>query len=280
MTLVRPRWFASDLDGTLLSPQARLTPRAIGLLRQVLDRGVLFTVASARSLDTMRALLAGVPLELPVVAHNGAIVGDPFTGRVDHLVPLPAPLAEEVLHLGLAADQAPLFTTHDGQQERLSHLAPVNDGQRAYLRGQQAVGDPRLRQVSDLRPVLRDPVLSATFIGERHALTDLHRTLVRMEGLHAHLFDDLYAPGWVWVTVHPAQASKATGLGWIVERHQLSEHDLVVFGDQVNDLSMFEAADVAFAMAGAPPAVQAAADHILGSHADDAVARWLEEHTR
>lgn len=53
-----------------------------------------------------------------------------------------------------------------------------------------------------------------------------------------------------------------------------------MFGDAVNDISMFEAADECYAMENAVPELKAIATGVIGSNNEDGVARWLEENSR
>ena len=56
--------YVSDLDGTLLQDDATLSPRGRALLTELLDDGVPFTVASARSIGSMGPILQGLDLSL------------------------------------------------------------------------------------------------------------------------------------------------------------------------------------------------------------------------
>lgn len=49
--------FVSDLDGTLLQPDARLSEETVALLNSNIDRGALFTVATARTPATVAPIL-------------------------------------------------------------------------------------------------------------------------------------------------------------------------------------------------------------------------------
>lgn len=49
------------------------------------------------------------------------------------------------------------------------------------------------------------------------------------------------------------------------------------FGDSMNDEGMFAAATHSFVVASAPDEVKALADTVIGSPADDGVARWIED---
>ena len=73
--------FVSDLDGTLLGPNAVLSDYSRDTLWSLIREGLLFTVATARTVPSIRALLGEVSLPLPVVELNGVYLSDLATGR-------------------------------------------------------------------------------------------------------------------------------------------------------------------------------------------------------
>ena len=50
---------------------------------------------------------------------------------------------------------------------------------------------------------------------------------------------------------------------------------MIAFGDSINDLALFEAADECYAVANADERLKAAANGIIGSNENDSVAHWL-----
>ena len=64
--------YVSDLDGTLLQPDATLSRFARSGLEELLADGALFTVASARSVVSMNAILGALPGWV-IAASVGAI---------------------------------------------------------------------------------------------------------------------------------------------------------------------------------------------------------------
>ena len=52
---------------------------------------------------------------------------------------------------------------------------------------------------------------------------------------------------------------------------------IVAFGDAVNDLPLFEAADECYAVSNAAAELKARATGVIGCNDDDGVAHWLEE---
>ena len=51
---------------------------------------------------------------------------------------------------------------------------------------------------------------------------------------------------------------------------------IVVFGDNLNDLSMFKVADVKIAVENAKEELKKFADLVIGSNDNDGVAKWLK----
>lgn len=78
------------------------------------------------------------------------------------------------------------------------------------------------------------------------------------------------------VEVGPAGADKGAGLQWLCDRLGVPGDDVMVIGDEVNDLAMFAVAGTTVAVANASPLVLEAAHHVTASNADDGVAVFLE----
>ena len=81
MEFARDTLYVSDLDGTLLGAEPRLPEEAVPLLNEMLDAGLPFTVATARSWTSAEPIVRLLHLKHPVVAYNGALLVDPVTGR-------------------------------------------------------------------------------------------------------------------------------------------------------------------------------------------------------
>lgn len=73
--------YVSDLDGTLITRNERISEYSLGILNALIGRGLLFTYATARSLDSAERAVAGLKHTLPVVIYNGALILDPVFPR-------------------------------------------------------------------------------------------------------------------------------------------------------------------------------------------------------
>jgi len=81
------------------------------------------------------------------------------------------------------------------------------------------------------------------------------------------------APG--SIEVMPVGVSKQSGLMKLVEYLQIPIESVMVFGDQINDLAMMEAAGLSIAMGNAIDQVKEAADYVIGTNNEEGVAQFL-----
>ena len=77
--------FVSDLDGTLLQPDAMLSRNTINLLNESVAEGKLFSIATARTPATVVPILKEVDLRLPAIVITGAAMFDLKTGHYSHI---------------------------------------------------------------------------------------------------------------------------------------------------------------------------------------------------
>ena len=73
----------------------------------------------------------------------------------------------------------------------------------------------------------------------------------------------------------PVKATKATAA--LELKDMLGCDRLVVFGDGMNDLSLFAVADESYAMANAVPELKEIATAVIDSNDSDGVAKWIKE---
>ncbi len=92
------------------------------------------------------------------------------------------------------------------------------------------------------------------------------------------LTEDVYTPGEYWLELTSLTGTKAVALNTVQVEVQADR--LVCFGDNHNDLPMFEIADVSLAVANATPKVRRAAAATIGGNAAEGVAEWLALNTQ
>lgn len=272
------RLYLSDLDGTLLNSAGEVSERTRQGLEELLQEGLPFTVASARSHFSIRKLFGDLEFTLPIIEFNGAFLTDYRTGRHLEVYALGRALGEEVFDRVTRTGLRPFVCSYDGREDCLHYDELVNAGMVWYEARRRAAGDPRLRRTVRLRDTLAEQVVSLTVMApDRPRIEALRDELAETYGEQLQLFcyENEYSPGNWWLTIHHAAASKHIAMRRLREAHAPSA-ELVAFGDNVNDLLMLEHADVAVAVANAVEPVRAVADHVIGTNDEDSVVAFLE----
>jgi Cof subfamily protein (haloacid dehalogenase superfamily) len=270
--------YVSDLDGTLLDPQARLSDTTKTGLIQLLDAGLQFSVASARHVVSIREIFRDVPLKLPVISSNGAYLSDAVTGHHELVNAMDPALSQAVFGRMRRHGFTPFVLTHGPKGDQLFYESVQNEGQRRFVEERQRGNDPRLRHTDRIADELVHPAITLLVIAESAPLQALYAEIDALCGntIEMHLADDLYMPGYPWLNVHDAKASKAQAIHSLAERYGLHERELVVFGDHVNDLSMFRTAHRGIAVANALDELKALAHEVIAPHHEDAVLRFIQ----
>lgn len=274
--------FVSDLDGTLLAPDGKLSDYSRRTLTELLEAGVHFTVASARAWGEIVPVLGDLPLKLPVIAINGAFLTDYQTGR--HLVinNLAAPIATSIYNQILAHGLLPFVVAHDGAEDCLYWERLINEEMQWYHDILELENDKRLRHIDSLSDSLTQQVIAFAVMGPRENVSQLSlRLATDYPGLLENfLFENPYSPGHRWLTIHDQRACKSKGIRSLVEMTGHTLENLTVFGDHINDIKMFQLAGTAVAVGNAEQAVKSSADVIIGTNDQNAVVDYIRDKTR
>lgn len=262
-------WYVTDLDGTLLDPAGRLRPSTVALLRPLVDRGLHLTVATARTPATAVELLAPLGLTGPAVLMSGALLYD-LGAKKPLAVRSFSPRARAAVTALLNQGGRDAFLYCAGETLTAFHRPLRGAYARSFRAGRS--GTPYKRFVTvEHYDQTRDPALLALFClpGPDPALW---RALDALPEVQWVSYADEYGRG-VTAEVFPAGCDKGAGLRDL--RRAVGGGHMVVFGDNVNDLPLFAAAQERYAVANGRDAVKAAADGVIGSNSEDGVARFL-----
>ncbi len=264
--------FITDLDGTLLGRDDRISPTSLKTLNALIEDGLSLTYATARSLSSASRVTSGLHLCLPVIVYNGAFIREPVTAQNLHSVSFSPVLRVRIQSVAAHLALSPLVYSFVEGRECVSWLpSRENDGIRRYL--SQRSGDPRLRPLEDETALYAGDVFYYTFIGEQAALLPLYEEVSQLEGCRCVFQQELYRPEY-WCEVMPAQATKAEAARKLKEL--LGFERIVAFGDAINDIPLFEAADEAYAVDNAAEPLKRIATGVIGANDADGVARFLK----
>lgn len=265
--------YVTDLDGTLLRPDETLSPFTLRTVNALVEGGMQFSFATARSIITSMRVTEGLSRRLPVILYNGAFIRRADTGALLHACRFgsgfPALLDDLISH-----GVWPIVYSLEDGQEKYRYVPARNTPGMALFQASRA-GDPRETIVASADALLDGDPFYLTCIDETEKLAplyDKYRTQY-----HCILHRDIYS-GNQWLEIMPKEASKANAVLRLKELLGCSR--LVVFGDGRNDLDMFAAADEAYAVANAAEELKAIATAVIPANTEDGVARWLLDHVQ
>ena len=265
--------FVTDLDGTLLNKQDRVSDFSIRTINKLVDEGMLFTYATARSLVSASKVTEGLSTNIPIIAYNGAFIFQPSTGEIlsqEDFSP------EDRSKVRDALDQhgiVPLVYSFVNGVEKVSWITECeNDGIRRYLSLRQ--GDKRLRAVHDKEALYEGDIFYFTCIGEREELQPIYDIFSGDERYRCTIQQELYRPEY-WCEIMPVNASKFRAIEKFKEMCGCTR--VISFGDSINDIPMFEISDECYAVSNAVDELKAIATGIIESNEEDGVAKWLIE---
>ena len=252
----------------------------MSVLQHLLADGLVFSVASARSVASMQPVLRGLELRLPVIEFNGAFLSDLASGRHEVVNSIEPAIAGDIFALMSRSGHSPFVSTFNGAADRLYYSSTTNEGENYYVTNRQRNKDHRLRQTGDLSGALKEQVVCLTVIARAESLYDMELSVRDQYGdlVEIHLFENQYSPGWFWLTVHDRRATKDQAIRLLMDSYGLTTHSLVVFGDHTNDIKMFKIASEAVAVENAHPEVKRHATQVIGPNHADSVAEFIRAH--
>lgn len=273
------RIYITDLDGTLLNSEAKVSPFTRRTITELIERGVKFTIASARSIYSIRNVVENLPVSLPAIEMDGAQITDMVS--CEHLVINSMPLDVVKRIHGMFAESGfePIVTCTDGTVDRILFPKPLSEVTQWYVEKLREVEDPRVRTTDDVTEAFGDNVTTLMMIGPQVPMTNLANEIVGEfdSTITIHFDESPHLPGQFWLRVQDSRTSKGKAVEALAKRMGFDVRDAVVFGDALNDISMFKTAAHAVATANALPEAKRVADEIIGSNDEDAVAKWISK---
>ncbi len=266
--------YVTDLDGTLLNRQDRVSPFSARVINELVCKGLLFTYATARSLVSASRVTEGLNTNIPVISYNGAFIFQPSTGKILSCEEFTDEERSRVRE-GLEQHRiSPLVYSFIDGAEKVSWIPRYeNDGVRRYLASRP--GDRRFRAVDDPDSLYQGNIFYYTCIGEKEELQPVYELFSGDSRFRCTLQQELYRPEY-WCEIMPAMASKANAILKLKKMWGCGR--VISFGDAVNDVPMFEVSDECYAVANAVDELKAVATGVIGNNDEDGVAKWLLEH--
>ena len=274
---MRRQIFISDLDGTLLKNDATLSHYSRTNLELLLAQDIAITIATARSITSVKEILGDLPIRLPVVCANGAYIADLTTGKHHFTQSIGKPMDGLILEMIEFYGLSPFITTYDGQGDHLYYSRICNEAMWWYEQDRLQAKDARLKRLYTLSRAVDEEVICFNVMGRKDQLLPLEKELEMLFGdqISLYFYENWLDGSWYWLSVFDKQATKANAIQKLIQQLSYELTHLTVFGDNHNDLSMFHLGANKVAPANAVPEIKALASQIIGTNETDSVVNYL-----
>jgi hypothetical protein len=253
----------ADVDGTLVTAEKVLTPRARAAVQALDAAGIAFAITSGRPPRGMSMLVEPLALRTPIAGFNGGVFVKPdMTIMDEHLLPAEVArrAAEIIDHSGMDV------WVYSGKDWL------VRDPSAPHVAREQWTVKFPPTVVADLTAALARAV---KIVGVSDDLDLVARCEMETQNaLGAAASAARSQPYYLDVT-HP-DANKGTVVTTLSRLLSIPSKEIATIGDMPNDVLMFRKSGFSIAMGNASPQVQAQADVVTASYDDEGFAKAVE----
>jgi Cof subfamily protein (haloacid dehalogenase superfamily) len=261
--MTRIKLVVSDVDGTLVTHDKRLTDAARAAVDKLRAAGIGFTIVSSRPTVGMEFLMKPLALALPFGAFNGSSIVDPQMRPIEqHLIPADtagraiALLEQFGVDIWLFTNEQWLIRNPGGEY--------VGHEQRAIYHDPALIASfaPYLNQACKIVGATSDPALLARCETAMQQAVGTDATAVRSQTYY--------------LDVTPPGHDKGTFVAAMAARLGVPRDAVATIGDMQNDLPMFARSGMSFAMGNAADEIKQRATHVTASNEEDGFAKAMD----
>ena len=210
MTSMTKTLYISDLDGTLMRNNEQLSEYAVTEINKLVEKGMPFTYATARSIESARVIAGELKLKLPVVTRNGAVLADNSTGK--HLqksvftkeeVELLKTMIPELPSIGFVS----CFI--DDIMIRTYMSAEHTEGLQGYIDYYE--NDPSMKRAENLDEMFCGTPGYVTIIGDKERIEPVYERVREYKGWESLFQKDTYRDEY-WLEICPQNCTKAKSI--------------------------------------------------------------------
>jgi Cof subfamily protein (haloacid dehalogenase superfamily) len=253
----------SDVDGTLVTTDKKLSTRTQAAVADLHARGIIFTIISSRPPRGLHMLLEPLEIAAPIGGFNGGVIARPDLSVI----------AAHVLSSHVARSAVDMLTAYQAQpwvfagQEWLVH-----DSEGPYVRSEERTVRFKPTVADDFGPALD---IAAKIVGVSADFELLARCERDVRGALAGQASVARSQPYYLDITHPL-ANKGVALSELAKLLAIPLAEIAVIGDGRNDIAMFERSGLSIAMGNASPEVRQAADFVTDSNHDEGFANAIE----
>lgn len=266
--------YISDLDGTLLGENALLNEETEKELNSLIEKGINFTVATARTHATVEKMLKNVNISVPIVLMNGVAIFDLKTKKYvsvqkisDNGKNVLFETIKKYIHSGFVfcIDNDELSTYYENTD---------SPNAKKFIEEREKIYKKKFTKVNSFNDCMNKNVVYYSINDKRDKLEEAYNAISGCSDLHAEFYKDIYNTEHWYLEVCSSEASKKNAVNTL--RMLFGFDHIISFGDNLNDIPMFEASDECYAVANAKDEVKKRANGVIESNTNNGVVKFIK----
>ncbi len=269
--------YITDLDGTLLDENAQIPQEGKEILQSLINKGLLFTVATARSPATVVDLLKDIPVKIPAILMTGAILYDVEQKKILKTTNLAQNSVTQICKaLEESGKNALAYTVKD------SRLIVYYKNLENKLEQQFAI--PRMStpykkfvKTENFTETLKDidVVMFLICVQDLEKARCYYDKINKVDGIRCYFYPYEYGEGYM-LEIYHENCTKNSALDMLKEF--CGADKVVAFGDNINDLPLLSVADESYAPENAVREVKETVTQVIGANTENSVAKFIKTH--
>ena len=228
--------YVSDLDGTLMHKDLKISDFSVKTINALVEKGVAFTYATARSISSAGTITKDLKLNLPVITRNGAVLADNNTGKIIEKALFTEKEVEMLKEMLPELPKTGFVSCYFGDDMKKVFAGSLHTAElQGYL--DYYKDDPSVVTVSALSEMFLGNPGYVTIIGNKDETEPLYLRTREYNGWECLFQKDVYRDEY-WLEIAPRNSTKAKSILKLKEEYGFDK--LVVFGDSANDITMFK----------------------------------------
>lgn len=271
--------YVSDLDGTLLNNKQKITLFSKKRLNRLINNGLNFTIATARTPATVIDIIDGLNIKLPLILMNGVVIYDKSKEEYIDIKEIDKKTALSVLDILDKECKNYLVYTIKKNHMYVYYKEFLNEAEIDFYNGRK---DKKLKtfvKTDDYKKSIENSkIINIVVMDKEESIEKINselRDIESVKNITVNYYKDIYNHSWYFMEIYSSKASKAKGIEFV--SNYLETKNLITFGDNLNDIPMFLISDRCYAMENADNRLKEISTSVIGNNNDDAVVKFLLE---
>lgn len=266
--------YVSDLDGTLLTSNEKISKFSKNNLNKLIKEGLNFTIATARTPATVIDIVSDVNIKLPLILMNGVVIYNKDKREYIDIKDIEEKTVNDILDiLDEECKNFLLYTIKDNHMY-VYYKEFINEAEINFYNGRK---DKKLKtfiKTKDYRKDIKDSkIINIVVIDKKESIENINSKINNINDITVNYYRDIYNNPWYFMEIYSYKASKANGIKFVSK--YLKSDNIITFGDNLNDIPMFLISDRCYAMENGDARLKKIATSIIGNNNDDAVVKFL-----